>query len=362
MIRVLVVDDAPVIRESLSVSVEECTDTIIVAGLEENGQAALNWLEECYADICITDIRMPIMDGLQLIEQINAKYPWMKCMVVSSYNDFQYAKQSIQLNALDYILKPVDEDLLNEALLKAQMSITRDRDRVAADLILRKLPHHHGMMNSWLEQIRTLNAATLPLLIVDTLDMLENWVNGNYYLLNALSNLWLRTIIEELTTEQFILELDEGKDLGLGEAKLPVLRLRSYFRLCAVRRLEEGGNRIMDTMRGARDQPTIKAISQIKRYIGEHFCEQINLQDLADEAAMNKSYMCTLFKQETKMTIWSYIVAERMKKARDLLLQTKDRVYEIANAVGYEDVAYFSQLFKKHYGMTPNDYKRRMDS
>ncbi|MFC4776712.1 response regulator [Paenibacillus sp. GCM10023252] len=362
MIRVLIVDDAPVIRESVSVAVEECADTIIVAGQEENGLSALAWLEENYADLCITDIRMPIMDGLQLIREINDRYPWMKCMVVSSYDDFQYAKQSIQLNAIDYILKPIDEDLLYDALMRAQSSLTQERNRMAADLILRKLPHHHDMMNRWLDQIRTLNAATLPLLIVDTLDMLEHWVEGEYYRLNALSNLWLRSIIEELTTEQFTLELDEGKDLGLGEATLPVSRLRSYFRLCAVRRLEEGAYRLMDTMRGARDQPTIKAIGQIKRYIAEHYCESINLQDLADQVAMNKSYMCTLFKQETEMTIWSYIVGERMRKARDMLLQTKDRIYEIAGAVGYEDVAYFSQLFKKHYGMTPNDYKRRMDA
>jgi two-component system response regulator YesN len=180
-------------------------------------------------------------------------------------------------------------------------------------------------------------------------------------LLNALSNLWLHSLIEELSSDKFELELDEGKDLGLGEALLPRDTIRSYFRLCAVRRLEEGAYRIMETMRGARTQPAMKAILQIKAYIEAHYKEQINLQELADIVAMNKSYMCTLFKQETNMTIWSYIVAERMKNARNLLMQTKDRVYEVANEVGYEDVNYFSQLFKKHFGMSPNDFKKRMN-
>jgi two-component system response regulator YesN len=361
MIRVLVVDDAPIIRESLSIAVAEFSDTTIVSGAAGNGEQALSWLENHYADLCITDIRMPVMDGLELIARINERYPWMKSMVVSSYDDFRYAKHSIQLNALDYILKPIDEDLLNEALKRATARLQEERTRDAAELLLKKLPQNRALVNRWLDQIRTLDAATLPLLIVDTLEVLEKWVNGNYYLLNPLANLWLESLIEELSSDKFVLELEEGKDLGLGEATLPMETIRSYFRLCAVRRLEEGAYRVMETMRGSRDQPTVKAIGQIKAYIADHYGEQINLQELADMVAMNKSYMCTLFKQETEMTIWTYIVAERMKMARNRLMQTKDRVYEIANDVGYEDVNYFSQLFKKHFGMTPNEYKRRMN-
>lgn len=361
MIRVIVVDDAPIIRESLTIAVTDFSETTIVSGTAGNGEQALEWLDSHYADLCITDIRMPIMDGLELIANINKRFPWMKSVVVSSYDDFQYAKHSIQLEAIDYILKPVDEDMFNEALRKATSMLTEERTRDAAELLLKKFPQNRSLVNRWLDQIRTLNVATMPLLIVDTLEVLEQWAAGKYYLLNALSNLWLESLIEELSSNKFMLELEEGKDLGLGEAALRTDTIRSYFRLCAVRRLEEGAYRLMETMRGARDQPTVKAIGQIKAYIAQHYSTQINLQELADMAAMNKSYMCTLFKQETEMTIWSYIVAERMTAARNRLMQTKDRIYEIANAVGYEDVNYFSQLFKKHFGMTPNDYKRRMN-
>jgi two-component system response regulator YesN len=357
-----VVDDAPIIRESLSIAVSEFSETTIVSGTAGNGEQALEWLESNYADLCITDIQMPVMDGLQLINEVNQRYSWMKSMVVSSYDDFQYAKHSIQLNALDYILKPIDEDMFQSAMKKAVNRIMDERTRDAAELLLKRLPQNRELVKQWLEQIRTLNMDTLPLLIVDTLEVLEKWAGGKYYLLNALSNLWLASIIEELSNHKFVLELEEGKDLGLGEAILPTGTIRSYFRLCAVRRLEEGAYRLMDTMKGARSQPTTKAISQIKAYIAEHFNDQINLQELADIVAMNKSYMCTMFKQETEMTIWSFIVAERMKEARNRLMQTNDRIYEIANHVGYEDVNYFSQLFKKHYGMSPNDYKRRLNA
>ncbi|MFC4779180.1 response regulator [Paenibacillus sp. GCM10023252] len=362
MIRVLIVDDSALIRDSLAASVAHYSESFIVCGTAENGGAALSWLELHYADLCITDIRMPVMDGLTLIGEINNKYPWMRCMVISSYDDFQYAKQSIQLNALDYIMKPVEDEMLHAALDKASECISRDRNHAAAQLMLNKLPHQRRMIDRWVNQIQTLHVETLPLLIVDTLELLEHWVDGNYPLLAPISNLWLRMMIEELSTNRLQLELEEGTDAGLGDRILTLQQIRSYFRLCSVRRLEEGAYQMVEVMRGVRDQQSIKVISNIIAFINEHYTEQINLQDLADYADMNKNYMCTLFKQETEMTIGNYIVTVRMREARNMLLESSDKIYEIANKVGIEDVNYFSQLFKKHYGLSPLDYKKRMKS
>lgn len=362
MIRVLIVDDVHLIRARLSSAVEDFNDTTVVSATAPNGEKALEWLSQSFADLCITDIRMPVMDGLQLIEQINARFPWMKCLVVSSYDDFEYAKMSIQLNALDYIMKPIENEVLSEALHKATHKIKEIRELDASRLLIKKLPHHRAHMERWLDHVRTLKLETFPLLIVETLELLEQWVEGNYYLLNALSNLWLQTAIEELTSERFRIELDEGKDLGLGDKDLPLENIRSYFRLCAVRRLEEGAYRLVDVMRGTRDQQTTRTVELMKTYIVKHCVEQINLQDLADLVSMSKTYMCTLFKQEMEMTVGNYIIAERMKAARDRLLESSDKVYEIANQVGYEDVNYFSQQFKKHFGLSPLDYKKRMNA
>ncbi|MNI25022.1 HTH-type transcriptional activator Btr [compost metagenome] len=202
----------------------------------------------------------------------------------------------------------------------------------------------------------------MPLLIVETLELLEGWAAGSYYLLNALSNLWLQTVIEEMAKDKLRLELDEGKDLGLVDNLLTVHAIRSNFRLCAVRRLEEGANVLMSVMRGIRDNQSTKVVDTMKQYIQVHYGEKINLQDLADIVSHNKTYMCTLFKQETNMTVWHYIVAERMTHSRDLLLNSPLKVYEIAYRVGYEDVDYFTKIFKKHFGLSPLEYKKRIES
>ncbi|KRE68900.1 response regulator transcription factor [Paenibacillus sp. Soil750] len=362
MIRVLIVDDSMLICNSLSKYVSGYNDTTVVAGTASNGVKALEWLEDYYADLCITDIRMPAMDGLELIEHINRLYPWMKCMVVSSYDDFQYAQRSMKLSALDYILKPINPHAIHDSLSSATGRIIQERKHEAAQLILRKLPMNRSWIERWIEHIQMLRNDRMPLLIVETLELLEGWAAGNNYLLHVLSNLWLQTVIEEMAKDKLRLELDEGKDLGLGEDLLSLHATRSYFRLCAVRRLEEGANSLMSVMHGIRGNQSSKVVDMMKQYIRGHYGEKINLQDLADIVSHNKTYMCTLFKQETDMTVWQFIVVERMNHSRDFLLNSQLKVYEIANRVGYEDVDYFTKLFKKHFGLNPLDYKKRMES
>ncbi len=363
MIRVLIVDDSPIIRSSLSKWVDESSDSIAVAGEAANGLAALEWLDSYHADICVTDVRMPRMDGLELIGAINERYPWMACIVVSSYDDFEYAKQSIQLEAVDYILKPVDANILHHALKKAALKLDKSRRQFAAHLFIKKTPFHRPWLERWLEQLRTRNVSTLPLLIVDTLEMLEEWVEGRYDLLNALSMTWLNMVIEELKIGKLnlALDFDEGEDIGLGEKRLPKDQLRSYYRLCAVRRLEEGAYFLIEKMNTVHDQQSVKLVEDIKAYIEQHYAKKLSLQEVADYVAISKNYMCGIFKQETSMTIGNYIVFVRMREARELLLSTSLKSYEIGLQVGYEDVIYFGLLFKKQYGFSPMDYKKRIN-
>lgn len=361
MNRVLIVEDAPIIRQSLSVKTESWSDTTVVSGAAANGEEALAWLEQHYADICITDVRMPVMDGIELQRRIAERYPWMVVIVVSSYSDFEYAKQSIELNALDYILKPVHQAVLNQALDKAERTIATRRGNEATAMLLRRLPQHRAMLEQWLEHVRSVRVETMPLMVVDTLQMLEEWVDGRYWLLNPLAMAWLQMVVDELSSDRFVMELHEGKDLGLGERTLRNDKLRSYFRLCAVRRLEEGAHLLFKVMRGVQDSQTMKLIEQVKHYIHFHYASIVNLQDVADVVNMSKNYMSSLFKQETGATVWSYIVSVRMQKARELLLGTTLKNYEIAGKVGYEDPTHFSQLFKEHYGLSPSEYKKRME-
>jgi two-component system response regulator YesN len=363
MNRILIVDDERLIRSSLTKLIEGLGEELnVVSGTASNGVEALDWLETNYADMCITDVRMPKMDGLELIGEINERYPWMTCIVVSSYDEFEYIKKSMRLGAVDYVLKPVNRQVLNEAVVRSYDKINESRYDYVSSLMLKKLPHHRTMLERWLEQVRTVQYDTMPLMVVDTLDMLEGWIGQEFYYLNPLAMAWLSLVSEELKKEKLDIHLEEGKDLGLGERTIPKSKLRSYFRLCAVRRLEEGANLLFDVSRAAKDQPSRKTIDDVKQYIHEHFAEKLTLQELAEIGMVSRNYIAILFKKTTGTTIWNYLVSVRMQKARELLLNTPKKVYEISSEVGYENSVHFSQLFKEHFGLSPAEYKKRMES
>lgn len=360
MIRALVVEDSPIIRQSLCKSIERYDGSIVVSGEAMNGVKALEWLEHHHADLCITDIKMPAMDGLELIDAINHRYPWMASIVVSSYDDFEYARQSIQLKALDYILKPIDEQLLHASLDNVSVILNRQREKDAAHLLLQKLPFYHSLMDRWVEHIKTSRVETMPTLIVDTLDRLEQWIDGRYELLHPIAKAWVRTVRDECQERLLQVELSGGEEHELGFHALPIEKVRFFSRLQAVQGLEEGANRLLSAIRGLRDEQNARIIEEIKKMIRESHGRDVPLQRLAEKVALNKTYMCTLFKQETDMTIGQYMIVERMNAARELLVNSSDRVYEVANAVGYEDVDYFTMVFKKHFGLTPVEYRKRM--
>ncbi|MNP75139.1 Arabinose operon regulatory protein [compost metagenome] len=82
---------------------------------------------------------------------------------------------------------------------------------------------------------------------------------------------------------------------------------------------------------------------------------------MADHVGFSKNYLSNLFKQETGTTIWNYLLDVRMKKAREMLLNTDLKLYEIADRLGYSEQIYFSRMFKERYGLSPLEFKKRIE-
>lgn len=119
MYKAILCDDDEIIAEGLGQFIPWEELGIELCGCCNNGVAAKELLDQVNPDILISDVRMPFMDGLELTRYAVDANPNIKVIIISGYDDFKYAQEAIKLGAMDYILKPVDEDELANRLKKA---------------------------------------------------------------------------------------------------------------------------------------------------------------------------------------------------------------------------------------------------
>ncbi len=127
MFKVWIVDDEPTVTEGLKRQVHWDTYNMELAGSATNGQAVLEGLAAQPADLLITDISMPQMDGLTLITKAKRLYPSIRCVIISAYNEFDYVKKALQLGVENYLLKPINEGELHDTLSKTMENLLRDQ-------------------------------------------------------------------------------------------------------------------------------------------------------------------------------------------------------------------------------------------
>ncbi|MDQ0340559.1 YesN/AraC family two-component response regulator [Caldalkalibacillus uzonensis] len=124
MYHVLLVEDEKLIRQGLKKTIEHVMDVFRVTWEADHGRRALEIMNSDIPDVIMTDIRMPVMNGLDFIKQAKQIYPQAPIVIISGYGDFDYAKKAMKYGVRHYLLKPVNRVELAEALqdIKKQLS------------------------------------------------------------------------------------------------------------------------------------------------------------------------------------------------------------------------------------------------
>ena len=125
--KVFLVDDEIVIREGIRESFPWDETPYDLVGEAPDGEMALPMIRDTNPDIVITDIKMPFMDGLELCRMLRTQMPWIGIIVLSGYDEFEYARQCIQLGVREYLVKPISSANLKEALDKISAQILQER-------------------------------------------------------------------------------------------------------------------------------------------------------------------------------------------------------------------------------------------
>ena len=119
MYKVLIVDDERIVRENIRDNINWISYGFYPVAEAENGLQALELVNELKPELVVTDIRMPDMDGIELLKRVKALDTRIQVLMISAYNDFTYAQDALYHSALGYLLKPVDKQELDRIMKKA---------------------------------------------------------------------------------------------------------------------------------------------------------------------------------------------------------------------------------------------------
>lgn len=128
MLKVFLVEDEIVVREGIKNNIHWLENGFIFCGEASDGELAYPMIQEMKPDIVITDIRMPFMDGLQLSRLIKKEMPWIKIIVLSGYEEFEYAKEAIAIGVTEYLLKPVSGAELMKCIKNVRDNILKEQE------------------------------------------------------------------------------------------------------------------------------------------------------------------------------------------------------------------------------------------
>ena len=116
MKKILIVDDEPWIRQGIREQIDCETLGVQIIGEAGNGRLAIEVIKNDLPDIVLTDVRMPVMDGIELVEYIHRNDLRIKTVIISGYSEFDYAKKAIDYDVFSYLLKPIDDEELNNTI------------------------------------------------------------------------------------------------------------------------------------------------------------------------------------------------------------------------------------------------------
>ncbi len=134
MRKVMLVEDEEFILQGIRCIIDWEELSLSVVSMVHNGKEALEKFREEPVDIIVTDVEMPLMNGLELLEEVRKISPKARCIILSGYDEFEYARAALKLDVEEYILKPVNEEQLKQALLEAVKELDEMDRKQAEDM------------------------------------------------------------------------------------------------------------------------------------------------------------------------------------------------------------------------------------
>lgn len=358
MIKVMIVDDEPYIRQGIQILINWVQYGFEICGEAANGKEAIELLKDMNVDLIITDIKMPEMSGIELIE-----YTWehisdkIRFILLSGYYEFEYAKKAIKYDVADYILKPVQQEELIHALEDYKKQFKRWNKEYKNLEISEKIVFDGYLSKDIMDDlIRAIEEYDIEKMsrkieIVDVYfkeiaaDKETIKINLDYLLFNLVNLVKeLKPEIDQEEVNKIIIQSGYNQIVASGNAadlKKFTLEFSTYL------------NRLRQYALGG-------VLTEIEKEITEHYMDNLSLKSLSEKYYMNSAYLGQIFKKQYGISFKDYLNSYRIDRAAELLIRSDVMIYEVAIAVGFNSTDYFINKFVELKGSTPLRYKKQV--
>lgn len=359
MYSVMIVDDYEIFRQEIrSMDVWDETSGFAVADEATDGRDALLKMRQRPVDLLLTDIRMPLVNGLELLKKVTDEKLCTCVVLMSQFGDFEYARQGLSHGAFEYLLKPLDPKELLACLQRAAEFIK------AKNLEIAKLSHLDKILHQSSEEY-------FPKQAVDDLANLID--EGNRKALHAAASLvdqiyaevdmdaFKTAHIVNRSTNRLIASVQAeykwlGKFINLQDLRvsdIPADAQISDIKEAFVRKIDRLLTTIREFELGIDNSSMVRMVC---RTILENIDTEISVGELSNMFFITRTYLSQVFKEKTGIKLVDYLAKVRIERAK-VLLSGGNSMEDILEKLGYQNVEYFKKLFKKVSGMTINEFR-----
>ena len=327
MFKCVIIDDDKLIVDDLLHMIDWKSHGFEIVATAYNGKQGLIKYRQFIPHVILTDIKMPIMDGLEMFLEIRSQDASARFVILTAFSEFEYARQALELGASSYIIK---NQLTPESLLKALETVKSELfERLKITLLTIE-----SVIRTFLEGDRQN--------VNETMQHLEQTFSTYP---EGQVDLEVVRVVGNLIQQDFI------RNEMSAFFKPPPVSKASLLEWISVQ-LEEIARWARDV--GNRTSPVI---SRTQEFIEKNYQNRdMTIQMISDALDISPSWLSVRFRKETKQTINEYITNVRIKAAKRLLRLGNYRVYEIAEMTGYGSSRYFSKVFLQETGCSPQAF------
>lgn len=343
--RVLIAEDQNLIRQGLRKIISELPG--IDVDEESDGLAAWRTYKRRSADLVLTDIVMPEMDGLELISRIREYDDVCSAVIISGYDKFDYAQRAMRYGVRDYLLKPVRRERILE--------------------IFRQRKAEYDQRTEWMNHLYTSlwNACLAGEEPLEEPGSLRFKANGR--LLAASSSLGVCPQVEDTgyTLCRRLAEVSENTALFIAYGPFSAQMKGEGVEIEAVEVCCGQGylaaiRQLAGVWKLREEDQRDEGVRRVLKYVNRNYMKPLSLQSVAEEVGLHPNYLSALFTRNMSCSFTFYLRRLRVEKAKTLLRMTRRKVSDIAVSVGFSDSRYFAKVFKSLTGITPQQYRAGM--